>query len=126
MRWDPARIEQLLRNLLENSLRYTDPPGRIAVRLQGVGDRVQLQIEDSAPGVPAGDMVRVFEPLYRADAARSRHAGGSGLGMAIAEAIVHAHDGQIRAEPSVLGGLCVRIELPFEVTPRQDAQRTST
>ena len=85
--WHSARIGQLLDNLLQNSLRYTDAPGRIALALQGSVDSLRLSIDDSASGVAASDLPRLFEPLYRADAARSRHSGGSGLGLAICVAI---------------------------------------
>lgn len=112
VRWDGARIEQLLGNLLENSLRYTDAPGRVLLALRRAQDHITIDIDDSAPGVPAADLPRLFEPLYRADAARSRHRGGSGLGLAICDAIVRAHGGRILAQASRLGGLRVRIELP--------------
>ena len=81
--WHSARVGQLLDNLLENSLRYTDAPGRIALAPQCSADSLRLSIDDSAAGVAASDLPRLFEPLYRADAARSRHSGGSGLGLAI-------------------------------------------
>lgn len=110
--WDSSRIEQLLGNLLENSLRYTDAPGCVVLAMKRTSDRVWIDVDDSAPGVPASDLPRLFEPLYRADAARSRHRGGSGLGLAICEAIVRSHGGRIQAGPSALGGLSVRIELP--------------
>lgn len=110
--WDRVRIEQLLGNLLENSLRYTDAPGRIVLSLEQRGSQVFLSVMDSAPGVAAEDMTRLFDPLYRADAARSRHRGGSGLGLAICEAIARTHGGRIHSKPSSLGGLEVVIELP--------------
>jgi two-component system, OmpR family, sensor histidine kinase BaeS len=112
VRWDRARIEQLLVNLIENSLRYTDAPGRIALSIKRNDERIVIDIHDSAPGVPAADLPRLFEPLYRADAARSRHRGGSGLGLAICEAIVRSHGGAIAARMSALGGVHVRVELP--------------
>ena len=112
VRWDSTRIEQLLGNVLENSLRYTDAPGRIVLALKRQGDRITIDIDDSAPGVPAADLPRLFEPLYRADSARSRHRGGSGLGLAICNAIVRSHGGRIDAAPSSLGGLHLHIELP--------------
>ncbi len=112
VRWDEGRIRQLLENLLENSLRYTDSPGRIAVRLTADGDSVSLRWEDSAPGVPSQDLQRVFEPLYRADPVRSRKLGGSGLGLAICRAIANAHFGKCSAEASPLGGLAILISMP--------------
>jgi two-component system sensor histidine kinase BaeS len=112
--WDPTRIEQLLSNLLENSLRYTDAPGFIEVALTTEGDKLRLGVADSAPGVAKADLERLFEPLYRADAARGRYNGGSGLGLAICEAIAQAHGGLIAAQPSRLGGLLVTVELPIQ------------
>ena len=115
--WDPARIEQLLANLLENSLRYTDAPGRVGLALHVAGDTVQISIDDSAPGAGSADMARLFEPLFRADAARSRHTGGSGLGLAICQAICQAHRGHISVKPSTLGGLQMLVSLPIEAQP---------
>jgi two-component system sensor histidine kinase BaeS len=112
--WDPQRIRQLLSNLLENSLRYTDSPGSISLSLQSVGENLRFTIDDSGPGVAADDLVHLFEPLYRADSARNRNTGGSGLGLAICEAIVRAHGGQIAAHSSQLGGLQVEVLLPIE------------
>jgi two-component system sensor histidine kinase BaeS len=112
-RWDGKRIEQLVGNLLDNSLRYTDAPGRVLVRLRGEGaDRLVVEVEDTAPGVSASDLPRIFEPLFRADASRGRSTGGSGLGLAICEQIAKAHHGHLRAEPSPLGGVLFRLELP--------------
>jgi two-component system sensor histidine kinase BaeS len=114
--WDARRIEQLLGNLVDNSLRYTDAPGRTSLRLAVDSRRVCIEVDDTAPGVLAPDLEKVFEPLYRADAARSRHSGGSGLGLAICRAIVTAHRGAISATASPLGGLRIRIELPAAPT----------
>jgi two-component system, OmpR family, sensor histidine kinase BaeS len=110
--WDSSRIEQLMSNLLENSLRYTDAPGRVVWAMKREGDQVVIDINDSAPGVPAEALPHLFEPLYRADTARSRLHGGSGLGLSICVAIVRSHGGQIQAAPSALGGLSVCIQLP--------------
>jgi two-component system sensor histidine kinase BaeS len=113
--WDTQRIGQLLANLFENSLRYTDAPGRIALQLRpGDAGEAVLCIEDSAPGVPAADHPRLFEPLYRADASRSRRLGGSGLGLAICRAIAQSHGGRIEAGASTMGGLRVAVTLPLQ------------
>jgi two-component system, OmpR family, sensor histidine kinase BaeS len=124
--WDFGRIEQLLTNLLENSLRYTHAPGRIMLDWTQTGQALQqtltLRIEDTAPGVSSAQLPQLFEPLFRADAARGRQAGlvnssaggaGSGLGLSIAKAIVLAHQGQISATHSGVGGLCVTVVLPL-------------
>ena len=110
--WDARRIEQLLRNLLENSLRYTDAPGRIVVALESDGMQVILTVDDSAPGVSQADAERIFLPLHRTDAARARNAEGSGLGLAICQIIVQAHGGSIQASSSELGGIRMQVCLP--------------
>ncbi|MEZ5650719.1 MAG: ATP-binding protein [Burkholderiaceae bacterium] len=110
--WDAGRIEQVLRNLLENALRYTDPPGRIDLRVESDGDRVRLIVDDSPPGVDPKLREQMFEPLWRADAARSRHGAGSGLGLAIVAGIVRQHRGTIAASDSPLGGLRITVTLP--------------
>jgi two-component system sensor histidine kinase BaeS len=112
--WDAVRISQLLANLLENSLRYTQAPGLVEIGARSLGAAVEICIQDTPPGVPAQDLERLFDPLYRADASRSRAFGGSGLGLAIARAIAQAHGGQLRAEASSLGGLAMVLTLPLK------------
>ncbi|AFU99259.1 ATP-binding protein [Simiduia agarivorans] len=102
---DSARLHQLLQNLLGNSIKYTDPPGRIQVRLRADNSGVILTVEDSAPGVSAEQLPRLFDHLYRADSSRNRSTGGSGLGLAIARRIVEAHGGSLSASASALGGI---------------------
>jgi two-component system sensor histidine kinase BaeS len=112
VRWDAKRIEQLLGNVLGNSLRYTDAPGQIVVAIQGNKTQVTLSVEDTAPGLSLNELPHIFEPLYRVDHSRSREGGGSGLGLAICQQIVKAHHGTLRAEASQLGGVKFTIELP--------------
>ncbi|KAB0664110.1 HAMP domain-containing protein [Oryzomonas japonica] len=110
---DPERMRQLFANIFDNTLKYTDPGGTIAVRLTYQPELAAIDIEDSAPGVPPGDLERLFERLYRVEASRNRAAGGAGLGLAICRNIVEAHAGTITAHPSALGGIWIRIELPL-------------
>ena len=110
---DDDRLDQLLNNLIENSLRYTDAPGNVEVIVARDGPMARLTVQDSPPGVKQADCERIFEPLYRADAARTRREGGSGLGLAICRAIVKAHGGTIAARPSPLGGLAVTCTFPL-------------
>ena len=110
---DEIRIQQLLNNLLENSLRYTDRGGCLRVLCQAQSDAVVIDLQDSTPGVPEELLPRLFERFYRVDASRSRASGGSGLGLAIVRSVVEAHAGDIRAAGSPLGGLWVRITLPL-------------
>ena len=110
---DAVRLEQLFGNLIENSLRYTDSPGRLAVSCEIQGNEVVIDFRDSAPGVPDHAMPSLFERLYRVEESRSRQTGGSGLGLSICEAIVEAHNGNIAATHSDLGGLCVSLRFPL-------------
>jgi two-component system sensor histidine kinase BaeS len=124
--WDVDRVEQLLGNLVDNSLRYTDPPGEILIGLRAQGSRIQMTVDDSAPGVPAQQLGQVFEPLFRGDLARNRRLGGSGLGLAICQAIAQAHDGHVVASASELGGLRITVELPAQAleSPVPEGGRT--
>jgi two-component system sensor histidine kinase BaeS len=108
---DADRLSQVFANLLQNSLRYTDSPGTLRVALRKNATSIQVLWEDSAPGVPSGDLARLTERLFRVEGSRNRASGGSGLGLAIAHAIVQAHGGELAAHASALGGL--RIELSF-------------
>lgn len=111
--WDAKRIEQLISNLIDNSLRYTDAPGHVVIKLTANSNHVTIGVSDSSPAVTKADLPSIFEPLFRADAARQRIGAGSGLGLAICSAIVQAHNGSIHATASDLGGLCVQIVLPL-------------
>lgn len=115
IRADGRRIGQLIDNLMTNTRRYTDAPGRVRVSLHRRADQVVLSIEDSAPGVPEESLELLFERLYRVEASRNRAAGGAGLGLAICRAIVTAHDGTIEAQASELGGVRIAIHFPVQV-----------
>ncbi len=111
---DGERLQQLFSNLLENSLKYTDRGGVLVVRVQRKGVMIEIDFEDSAPGVPADKMEKLFDRLYRVETSRSRTSGGAGLGLAICRNIVEAHGGTITASSSSLGGLLMQVSLPRE------------
>ena len=111
---DPVRLRQLFTNLYTNSLRYTREDGELKIVVQVQDDTVTIDFMDSAAAVTADDLPRLFDRLYRVDSSRNRLAGGAGLGLSICKNIVEAHDGEISAQPSPLGGLWIRIELPRE------------
>lgn len=117
MEADEQRLSQLFRNLLGNSLRYTDRGGELRVTLAQEADTRLIDFDDTAPGVPTEALPRLFERLYRVDGSRSRATGGAGLGLAIARNIVEAHGGRIEALPSALGGLLIRIRLLARTNP---------
>ncbi|MEW5825264.1 MAG: ATP-binding protein [Candidatus Bipolaricaulota bacterium] len=108
---DAHRIEQVLLNVLANAIRHTPAGGRLEVSAALENDReVWIRVCDSGPGIPADAIERVFDRFYRADPARE--AGGAGLGLAIARALVEAHGGRIWAENRSSGGACFTIALP--------------
>ncbi|MGN6517839.1 MAG: ATP-binding protein [Dokdonella sp.] len=118
VRGDARRLAQLVDNLLANARRHTEAPGRIRLTLPVRDGVVRLVVDDTPPGVPEAAFPKLFERLYRVDAARSRAHGGAGLGLAICRAIVEAHGGRIDAQASPLGGLRIVVELPLAAPER--------
>ncbi|HTP65411.1 MAG TPA: ATP-binding protein [Geobacteraceae bacterium] len=110
---DHERLRQLFANLFDNTLKYTDEGGKLVISCDRGDGTVIIDIQDSAPGVPSGDLARLFDRLYRVETSRSRSAGGAGLGLAICRNIAEAHAGAISARPSSLGGLWIRVTLPL-------------
>jgi two-component system sensor histidine kinase BaeS len=113
LRGDSQRLRQLLHNLLDNAVRYTDPGGAISVTLEKDQQLARLVISDTAPGASEEECGLMFRRLYRLDASRNRNSGGSGLGLAICQNIVKAHGGQISAGPSPAGGIAMTTLLPL-------------
>jgi two-component system, OmpR family, sensor histidine kinase BaeS len=109
---DESRLRQLFRNLVENTLRYTDSGGALKIVTRRDGDELCIDFMDSAPGVPDTLLPRLFERFFRGEASRNRATGGSGLGLAICRSIVEAHDGTITARASPLGGVWVALRFP--------------
>jgi two-component system sensor histidine kinase BaeS len=112
---DESRLRQLFGNLLANSAAYTNAGGRLRISASYGDGTITILFEDTAPGVPAESLPFLFDRLYRVESSRNRRTGGSGLGLAICKNIVEAHAGEIDAEPSVLGGLAIRVKLPLAV-----------
>lgn len=112
VKWDKGRIEQVLSNILTNSLRYTNAPGKILFSMRETQTFIVLTFDDTAPGVSPEDMEQLFEPLFRVDATRSRATGGTGLGLSVTQTIVQMHRGSIVADASALGGLRLTVTLP--------------
>ncbi|MEO6920691.1 MAG: ATP-binding protein [Collimonas sp.] len=109
---DAGRLQQLFKNILENTLRYTDSGGALRISGRREQQRWLLQFDDSAPGTTPEALPRLFERFFRADPSRNRAKGGAGLGLAICQHIVDAHEGGISAEDSALGGLRLNLWLP--------------
>lgn len=109
---DPGRLRQVMDNLLENTCRYTQAPGRIHVACESRKEIASMIVEDSAPAPAPDALPRLFDRFFRGEASRARTLGGSGLGLAICRSIVETHHGKINAERSDLGGLKITVKLP--------------
>lgn len=115
MRVDPVRMGQVLGNLLDNALRHTPAGGTVTISATRSRKPAgtTLSVADTGDGIPAEHLPHVFERFYRVDAARARDRGGSGIGLAIAKALVEAHGGQLTvASPGAGQGSTFRIQVP--------------
>ena len=111
---DPDRLAQVLGNLLENALRHTARGGAVDIRL-GPGeqpDTLQVTVRDTGSGIPAEHLPNVFEHFYRADGARSRATGGTGIGLAVVKQLVEAHGGRVSVESPSGEGTVFEFVLP--------------
>jgi two-component system OmpR family sensor kinase len=116
---DAGRIRQIVDNLLTNVRMHT-PPGTATTVTLGAAERASIVVRDDGPGMSAEQAAHVFERFYRADPSRSRASGGAGLGMAIVEALVHAHHGTIAVETAPGRGVTITILLPLATSEPSD------
>jgi signal transduction histidine kinase len=127
---DPMRIKQVLVNLIDNAIKYTQPGedfpesslleptrGRVDIAVFASGSSACLKIADQGIGIAPEVLPHVFDRFYRADFARSRDAGGVGLGLAIVKAIVTAHDGSVSITSTLDQGSTVVVQLPLVKSP---------
>jgi len=112
--WDRERLGQVIQNLLVNAAKYSPGGGEIVLTLAGLGDAVELAVQDQGVGIPTGALPRLFDPFYRVERT-SGSAQGLGLGLHISRSLVEAHGGQIRAESAGEGrGTTFTVTLPRE------------
>ncbi len=114
---DQTGLRTLIRNLLDNAIRYTDPQGHIVLRVhaeeESKGRRVAvLTVQDDGSGIPAADQERIFERFYRVDKARSRETGGTGLGLSIVKHVAESHAGQVKVESTLGVGSTFTVRIP--------------
>jgi heavy metal sensor kinase len=105
-------LRQALLNVVHNAIKYTPRGGTITIRVRSAERNVILQVEDSGPGIPEDDLVRVFDRFYRVERGRSREKGGAGLGLSIARWSVETHGGTIAAQTAKGSGCTFQIVLP--------------
>ncbi|MBI5564738.1 MAG: HAMP domain-containing protein [Chloroflexi bacterium] len=110
---DADRVEQVLLNLLDNALKYARPQTTITIEIAPTPDRwVLARVRDHGAGIPATELARIGQRFYRADKARSREQGGHGLGLAIAQSLIHAHGGKLWLESEEGVGTSANFTLP--------------
>lgn len=109
---DEQQLGLLVRNLLENAIRYTPEAGSVGLRVHRDGDAAQVVVEDNGIGIPTEAQDRVFERFYRVDRARSRQRGGTGLGLAIVKHVAELHGGEVSLSSELGRGSTFSVRLP--------------
>ncbi len=112
VRGSARELALMVRNLVDNAIRYTRPGGRIDVRLVVADDEVVLTVADTGIGIPTRDLDRIFERFYRVDRARSRETGGTGLGLSIVRHVVENHGGTVGVTSELGAGSTFEVRLP--------------
>jgi PAS domain S-box-containing protein len=108
---DPHRIQEVLTNLINNAIKYT-PEGGVTITLTGDQTTIQLQVQDTGPGIPADDLTHLFQKFYRVDNSMTRTIGGTGLGLFISRKIIELYNGRIWVESELNKGSTFFINLP--------------
>ena len=109
---DAGQLAQVLTNLLQNALQHTPPGGSVTLRTGSDAGGAWASVADTGSGIPSGELSRVFDRFYRADASRNRSTGGAGLGLAICHAIIKSHGGTIEAAGEEGRGATFTLRLP--------------
>ena len=117
---DARRIEQVLRNLLDNAVKYSPGGGAITIQGRKAGGQIFLQVRDEGIGIPADELERIFERFYRVDNSVTQRVGGTGLGLAVCRGIVEMHGGQIWANSSPGAGSTFTLTLPVDPATGQE------
>jgi two-component system OmpR family sensor kinase len=112
VRGDAALLRRLLRNLLDNAAKYSEPPAPVRLAARAEPDAAVVEVADRGIGIAAEDLPRLFTPFFRTDRSRARGTGGTGLGLALAKRIAEAHGGTIVAESAPGAGTTFRVRLP--------------
>ncbi len=108
---DEEALEQILDNLIDNAIKYTNSGGTISVRWQATGDRCRIEVEDTGIGIPQAHLGRIFEHFYRVDRARSRELGGTGLGLSIVKHLTQILGGTVSVASRLGKGTTFTVEL---------------
>jgi signal transduction histidine kinase len=109
---DPSLAESLIANLVDNAIRHNVAGGQVAVATATRATGASIEISNTGPVVPPGEVARLFEPFQQLDRQRARLSTGHGLGLAIVAAIAAAHDATVEAQPGPVGGLAITVRFP--------------
>jgi signal transduction histidine kinase len=112
IRGDEQQLGLMVRNLIDNAIRYTPSGGRVVVRVVGDESDAALEIEDTGAGIPLQAQARVFERFFRVDQDRARNSGGTGLGLSIVKHVAELHGGHVSVESTLGEGSTFRVRLP--------------
>lgn len=115
---DKERIEQVIINIISNSIKYTPEDGRIDVTAFEKNGQITIRVQDNGIGIPKEDIAHIFERFYRVEKSRTSETGGTGLGLAIARELIEAHGGTITIESELGKGSTVTMVLPVHCTPQ--------
>ncbi len=118
---DADRLAQVLTNLIDNALRYTPAGGHVTVSLDQEDGRLKLAVADDGPGIPQEELPFIFERFWRGDRSRSRHSGGSGIGLAIVKQLVELHGGAVEVTSQVGKGSTFVVSLPLSAPSQGQA-----
>lgn len=118
---DPDRLGQIVDNLLSNALRYTEPGGQVRLRVERDGAHAVLEVSDSGIGIAPDDLKHIYKRFWRGERSRSRMTGGTGIGLAIVNELVRAHDGRIEVDSEV--GTGTRFRVYLSATPSRAGDR---
>jgi len=110
---DALRLEQVMFNLLENAVAYSNPPRQVTLSAALHEGQMEVRVADNGIGIPPGDLAHIFERFYRVEKGRSRTSGGTGLGLSIVKHIAQSHGGTVHAESEFGKGTTVVMRLPL-------------
>ncbi|MEL7140868.1 MAG: HAMP domain-containing sensor histidine kinase [Cyanobacteria bacterium J06573_11] len=111
-RIDRNRLKQVLINLVDNALKYSEAPALVNVSVKQVEERVHIEVKDKGRGIPLADLTNIFEPFYRVDEDRSRSTGGTGLGLSIVKTLVEGMEGTLKVQSKLGEGSVFTVSLP--------------
>lgn len=112
---DPRLIERLTSNLVQNAIRHNTPNGQVGVSVRAEPPAALLEVTNTGPRVPPGEVERLLQPFQRLSRERTVHGDGLGLGLSIVAAVAQAHGAQLEIRPREQGGLTVTVRFPLEL-----------